>query len=112
MRGTIDNLNIRAKEIFQRLTPKVLKRHRIVKLPERRRTLVKVYLLNIKHDGSVAEYKVRFGEFHIYLKILNLRVKASKIKDSLSLGGGGFGDIMLKTRASKDFAIKLQKTLH
>jgi hypothetical protein len=37
-----------------------------------------VYLLNISNNGMMAEYRVRVGEFRIYVTVLNLHFKTRK----------------------------------
>jgi hypothetical protein len=75
MGGTILELADKVKIFLQTITPEVLHKHRIIRLPERRYIPLAIYLLNISSNGLVAEYKVRLGEFRVYIKVLNLRVK-------------------------------------
>jgi hypothetical protein len=49
--------------------------HRIIRVPERRIARLTVYLINISNSGMMAEYRVRIGEFRVYVKVLNLHIK-------------------------------------
>jgi hypothetical protein len=80
MRGTTQDFAYKVDQVFQRLTPEVLRKHRITRLPHRKRIPLAVYLINISHDGLIAEYKVRLGEFRVYIKVLNLTIEMSQIK--------------------------------
>jgi hypothetical protein len=109
MLGTTQDFINKVDKVFQRLTPEVLRKHRILRAPERRQIPVAVYSLNISHNGLVAEYKVRLGEFRVYIKVLNLTVGANYIKDDKTVSKGSYGEIMSKSRASKEFVAKLQR---
>jgi hypothetical protein len=109
MGGTTLYFTGKMNKVFQRLTSEVLDKHRILRVPDRRRIPLSVYLLNISHNGFVAEYKVRLGEFRVYIKVLNLSVGMSYIKNPKAISEGMFGDIMMKNRVSKEFVAKLQR---
>jgi hypothetical protein len=74
MRGDTHYLVNKVDDAFVRLTPEVLRKHRILRVPERRRIPLAVYFLNIIHNAFVAYYKVRLGEFRVYIKVLNLTI--------------------------------------
>jgi hypothetical protein len=64
------------ERLLNELTTDDLRRHRILRLPERRPARLTVYLLNISNNGMMAEYRVRIGEFRVYVKVLNLHFNA------------------------------------
>jgi hypothetical protein len=63
---------VTAERAMWELKTQDLHRHRIIRVPERLNTRPAVYLLNISNNGRMAEYRVRIGEFGIYIKVLNL----------------------------------------
>jgi hypothetical protein len=65
-----------------------------------------VYLLNISNNGMMAEYRVRIGEFRVYVKVINLNLKAI-IKGTVT-GSGGSGIIFEKSLATQKFVTKVQ----
>jgi hypothetical protein len=75
-------------------------------VPERRIAPLAVYLLNINNSGIIAEYRVRVGEFRVYVKVLNLHIKA--ILAGQSVGEGAFGSILEKKVAIHKFVAKMQ----
>jgi hypothetical protein len=67
---------VTVERVMTRLTPDNLQQHRIIRLPKRRIARLAVYLLNINNNGMMAEYRVRVGEFRLYVKVLNLNFKS------------------------------------
>jgi hypothetical protein len=63
---------ITVERAFEELTHNNMRCHRIIRVPERRITRLTMYLINISNSGMIAEYRVRVGEFRIYVKVLNL----------------------------------------
>jgi hypothetical protein len=63
---------------YKELTSDNLRRHRIIRVPQRHVARLTVYLLNISNNGMMAEYRVRIGEFRVYVKVLNLHFKTRK----------------------------------
>jgi hypothetical protein len=63
---------------YKELTSDNLRRHRIIRVPQRYIARLTVYLLNISNNGMMAEYRVRIGEFRVYVKMLNLNFKTRK----------------------------------
>jgi hypothetical protein len=57
--------------------------------------------------GMMADYRVRVGEFRIYVKVLNLHIEA-KVEDQ-KVGKGTFGVILEKHVAKQKFVVKMQK---
>jgi hypothetical protein len=57
---------------LSKLTLNNLRRHNIIQIQSRPITRLTVYLLNISNNGMMAEYRVRIGEFRVYIKVLNL----------------------------------------
>jgi hypothetical protein len=55
----------------------------------------------------IAEYRVRVGEFRIYVKVLNLHIKP-KLEGNL-INEGAFGRILEKSVATLKFVAKMQK---
>jgi predicted Ser/Thr protein kinase len=55
----------------------------------------------------MAEYRVRVREFRIYVKVLNLITK-SKLQGE-PIGSGGFGRILKKSVANREFVAKIQR---
>jgi tRNA A-37 threonylcarbamoyl transferase component Bud32 len=98
---------VTVERAMARLTSDKLHRHRIIRLPERRITRLAVYLLNISNSGMMADYRVRVGEFRIYVKVLNLNLK-SKL-EGRNIGKGAFGRILQKSIATHEFVVKMQK---
>jgi hypothetical protein len=97
---------VTAENALKELTCDNLRRYRIIRVPERRIGRIAVYLLNISNRGMMAEYRVRIGEFRVYLKVLNLQLK-SKIEGFIN--NGAFGTILEKSVATKRFVAKVQK---
>jgi hypothetical protein len=67
---------ITAERAFKELISDDLRRYRIIRVSERRIARLAVYLLNVSNNGMIAEYRVRIGEFRVYVKVLNMRIKA------------------------------------
>jgi hypothetical protein len=61
-----------ANRVMPELKSEDLRRHRIIRVPERRQSRLAVYLLNISENGRMAQYQVRASEFCVYVKMLNL----------------------------------------
>jgi hypothetical protein len=105
------------------LTLDHLRHHRIVRTPERRIAPLTIYLLNISNSGMMAEYRVRIGEFRVYVKILNLQMKSKfeslcidlPVDSPIGLPvkspiySGAFGTILEKRVATHKFVTKLQR---
>jgi hypothetical protein len=51
-------------------------------------------MLSISNSGMMAEYRVRVGEFRVYVKVLNLHIKTT-VEDQ-KIGKGTFGVILEK----------------
>jgi hypothetical protein len=66
------------------LTPNNLYRHRIIRIPKRKRAHLTVYLLNINNNGMMAEYRVCIDELRVYVKLFNLHLRL--ILASLKIG--------------------------
>jgi hypothetical protein len=92
---------------MNKLTLENLRRHRIIRVPERPITPLVVYLLNISNNGMIAEYRVRIGEYRVYVKVLNLHVRSSFI--GIVEGKGSFGVILEKSVATQKFVAKVQQ---
>jgi hypothetical protein len=75
---------VTTERVLKNLTSSNLDRHNIIRVPQRPITRLAVYLLNISNNGMIANYRVRVGEFRIYIKIFNLQLK-SKL-DGLPIG--------------------------
>jgi hypothetical protein len=86
-----------AERTLNELKSDNLSRHRIIRVPERRIAPLAVYLLNISNSGMMAEYRVRIGEFRVYVKAINLHLKA--ILAGRCVGRGTFGSILEKSVA-------------
>jgi hypothetical protein len=99
---------VTADRAMAKLTLDNLNNHRIIRVPERSRARLAVYLLNITNNAMIAEYRVRVGEFRIYVKVLNLPIK-SKLEGNL-INKGAFGSILEKSVATHKFVAKMQKT--
>jgi hypothetical protein len=65
-----------------------------------------VYLLNISNNGMMAEYRVRIGEFRIYVKVLNLHFKTRK-KDRIN-SYDPFNRILEKDIVAQKFVANVQ----
>jgi hypothetical protein len=65
-----------------------------------------VYLLNISNSGMIAEYRVRIGEFRVYVKVLNLHIKIQVPHQRI--GKGTFGTILEKKVTTLKFVAKVQ----
>jgi hypothetical protein len=98
---------VTADTVSKELTHRNLDRHRIIRVPKRRVDCLAVYLLNVSNNGMIAEYRVRIGEFRVYVKVLNLRLK-SKFED-FPFGRGAFSTILEKSVVMQTFVVKLQK---
>jgi hypothetical protein len=82
--------------------------HHIIRVPERPIARLAVYLLNISNSGAVAEYRVRIGEFRVYVKLLNLLLEPNS-KNQHYINQGNFGQILEKSVATYKFVAKIQK---
>jgi hypothetical protein len=76
-------------------------------VPERRIARLALYLLNISNSEMIADYRVRIGEFRIYVKVLNIHIKMQASEQRI--GNGVFGTILEKSVATKEFVTKAQK---
>jgi mRNA-degrading endonuclease RelE of RelBE toxin-antitoxin system len=94
---------------LKQLTPENLRRHRIITVPQRPIVPLAVYLLNISNSGMIAEYRVRIGEYRVYVKVLNLPVK-STFKGRVE-GKGYFGVVLEKSVATQKFVAKVQQKM-
>jgi hypothetical protein len=92
--------------VIGELTSDNLRRHRIIRAPERPIARLTVYLLNIRNNGMMAEYRARIEEFRIYVKVLNLHFKT--IAGNKIIGQGSYGSIMEKSVAMQEFVVKVQ----
>jgi hypothetical protein len=63
---------VTTERAFNELTLDNIRPYRIIRVPERRIARLTVYLLNISNNGMIAEYRVRIGQFRVYVKVLNL----------------------------------------
>jgi hypothetical protein len=72
-------VEINLERMLNELSSNNMRLHRIIRAPERRTARLEVYLLNISNNGMMAEYRVRIGEFRVYVKVLNLHIKAKVI---------------------------------
>jgi hypothetical protein len=97
---------VTAKRVSNELSSYNLRLNRIIRIPQRRIAPLTVYLLNISNNGMIAEYRVRIGEFRVYVKVLNLHIKA--IVKSANTGKGSFGTILEKSVAMQEFVTKVQ----
>jgi hypothetical protein len=97
---------ITTEKAMAELTSDNLRRHRIIRVPKRPIASLRVYLINISNNGMIAEYRVRIGEFRIYVKVLNLHIKTTA--EGGSIGKGTFGIIMEKHVATQKFVAKVQ----
>jgi hypothetical protein len=88
---------VTTERALNRLTPANLHHHRIIRIPERPYLPLAIYLLNINNKGMMADYRVRIGEFRVYVKVLNLHLKANW--DGRKIGSGTFGSILEKSVA-------------
>jgi hypothetical protein len=77
-------IGITVNRALKEMTSDNLRRHRIVRVPERKLACLAVYLLNISNSGMIAEYRVRVGEFRIYVRVLNLNFKV--IRENQNIG--------------------------
>jgi hypothetical protein len=75
-------------------------------VPERRVARLKVYLLNISNNGMVGEYRVRVGQLRVYVKVINLQLKAKLT--GRNVGKGSFGIILEKRVTKQEFLAKVQ----
>jgi hypothetical protein len=85
------------ERVMAGLTLDNLHHHRIIRVPERRITRLKIYLLNISNNGMMTEYRVRIGEFLIYSKVLNICFKT--IVEGQNIDKGTFSTILKKSVA-------------
>jgi hypothetical protein len=97
---------VTTERVLKELSTDCLHRHRIIRVPERRIACLKVYLLNFSNSAMMAEYRVRIGEFRVYVKVLNLHIKA--INKGMERGKGSFGIILEKSIATQEFVTKVQ----
>jgi hypothetical protein len=91
---------------YNGLTPDNLRRHHIIRVPQRHVARLKVYLLNISNNGMMAEYRVRIGEFRVYVKVLNLDFKTRKERGISSYDD--FDGILEKNDVTQEFRVILQ----
>jgi hypothetical protein len=97
---------ITTERILKQLTSDTLRSHLIIRVPERRNARLAVYLLNISNNGMIAEYRVRVGEFRVYVRVINL-IRKTKLEGQ-SVGFGGFSKILEKRVANTKFVAKVQ----